>query len=174
MQADDQTLLLAIVVAETKHYGQTRKYTGEPYTNHLKEVADYVSECTHDLNMICAAWLHDTLEDTDATETQLRALFGDVIVDYVIGLTDVSKLSDGNRALRKKIDAEHMWKQPTEVQIIKCADIISNTKSITEYDPDFARVYLREKQRLLDGMNEETKKHPLFKLATSHIGEYEQ
>lgn len=129
--------------------GQRRKYTGEPYHVHLVEVADLVSEVGGTTDMICAAMLHDTLEDTQVSEELLREEFNDEIVDLVVWLTDVSTKADGNRAARKALDAAHIASAPEEAQTIKCADIISNVTSIVQHDPDFARVYLLEKQAQL-------------------------
>jgi hypothetical protein len=64
----------------------------------------------------------------------------------------VSKPTDGNRATRKAIDREHSISAPPAAQTVKVADLISNTKSITEYDPNFANVYINEKALLLEGL----------------------
>jgi (p)ppGpp synthase/HD superfamily hydrolase len=130
--------------------GQKRKYTGESYTVHLKEVVSILVDRPHTPEMLAAAWLHDTVEDTQVDIELIRDEFGSTIADYVFFLTDKSKPVDGNRATRKEIDLKHLAAAPREVHTIKLADIISNTSSIVEHDPDFARVYLREKQRQLE------------------------
>lgn len=98
----------AIELAKNAHEGQVRKYTGEPYFNHLEEVANIVSEYTDDESMIAAAYLHDVVEDTDTTIGAVKSRFGDIVAGYVNGLTDISKPSDGNRKTRKKMDREHL------------------------------------------------------------------
>lgn len=143
--------------ARQAHAGQKRKYTGEPYINHCKEVANIVRSVGGSEEMICAAWLHDVVEDCGTTFEQLRATFPDRVVELVEELTDVSKPSDGNRKVRKALDREHSASASPEGQTIKLADLISNTSSIVERDPDFAVVYLREKEALLAVM---TKGHP--------------
>ncbi len=131
---------------------QRRKYTGEPYIVHPVEVAEIVLSVTDDPCMVEAAILHDTVEDSRGLVVvgTIACHFGDRTARYVDGLTDVSKPSDGNRAKRKAIDRAHSAAQPADVQTIKVADLISNTCSITEFDPNFARVYLREKVALLE------------------------
>ena len=131
--------------------GQKRKYTGEPYIVHPAEVASIVASvpgATPD--MVAAAWLHDVIEDTGCTFTDVHMAFGIDIATMVGWLTDVSKPEDGNRARRKAIDREHTAQAPAEVQTIKLADLISNSRSIMQHDPEFARVYLEEKRLLLE------------------------
>lgn len=130
--------------------GQKRKYTGESYVVHLKEVATTVANRPHTPEMVAAAWLHDTVEDTQVDIELIRDEFGSMVAEYVYYLTDKSKPEDGNRATRKEIDIKHLALAPREVHTIKLADIISNVSSIVEHDPDFARVYLREKERQLE------------------------
>lgn len=130
---------------------QRRKYTNEPYIVHPTEVAAIVAGVPGATpEMIAAAWLHDVVEDTQVTEQVIREEFGDAVADIVMWLTDVSRPEDGNRARRKAIDRAHTAQAPAEAQTVKLADLISNTKTITAYDPEFARVYLEEKRQLLE------------------------
>lgn len=150
--------------------GQLRKYTNEPYVVHPAEVASIVAtvpDATEE--MIAAAWLHDVVEDTEVTLDQVHLLFGADVAKLVFWLTDVSKPEDGNRAARKAVDRAHIAAAPAAAQTVKCADLISNTKSIVKHDPEFAKVYLEEKKLLLEVM---TKAHPaLMAEARKHIGE---
>lgn len=141
---------LAAGFASLAHAGQTRKYTGEPYFNHCKEVADLVAEAGGDDAMVAAAYLHDVVEDTNIPLERICREFGDDIAGLVSDLTDVSKPSDGNRKTRKAIDLEHTAKASPRAKTIKLADIISNSASILERDPDFAKVYLEEKRAQLE------------------------
>lgn len=130
--------------------GQVRKYTNEPYINHPAEVVSIIKTVTHTLAMVQAAWLHDTVEDTNITLDDVRVEFGDEVAEMVEMLTDVSRPEDGNRAARKAIDCEHTAKASPAAKTIKLADLISNTSSIVARDPEFARIYLMEKRRLLE------------------------
>jgi (p)ppGpp synthase/HD superfamily hydrolase len=129
---------------------QVRKYTFEPYIVHPTEVASIVASRPHDPEMLAAAWLHDTVEDTGVTIEVIRAEFGYKVAELVGWLTDVSKPEDGNRAVRKAIDREHTERAPAEAQTVKLADLIANSRSILAHDPAFARVYLEEKRMLLE------------------------
>ena len=129
---------------------QKRKYTGEPYYVHPAEVARIVAGVPGSTpDMVAAAWLHDVVEDTGCTFTDIHMAFGIDIATLVGWLTDVSQPHDGNRAHRKAVDREHTANAPAEAQTIKLADLISNSKSIMAHDPAFAKTYLEEKRLLL-------------------------
>lgn len=131
--------------------GQKRKYTGEPYIVHPAEVASIVASVPGSTpDMVAAAWLHDVIEDTGCTFTDVHMAFGIDIATLVGWLTDVSKPTDGNRAKRKAMDREHTAQAPAEAQTIKLADLISNSRSIMQHDPEFAKTYLEEKRLLLE------------------------
>jgi (p)ppGpp synthase/HD superfamily hydrolase len=126
-----------------------RKYTGEDYIVHSAEVAAIVATVPHTDEMLAAAWLHDTVEDTGVAIETIRAEFGPIVAMYVADLTDVSTPDLGNRAVRKAIDLAHTAKACADAKTIKLADLLSNTASIVEHDPGFARVYLKEKSAML-------------------------
>lgn len=130
--------------------GQRRKYTGEPYVLHPIAVAGLVREAGGDEEMIQAALLHDVIEDTQVTEADLGYVFSARVVSLVVDLTDITDLSLGNRATRKRIERERWREKSPAAMTIKLADLIDNTRSIVEHDPGFARTYLREKVRLLE------------------------
>lgn len=133
---------------------QKRKYNGKHYIVHPAAVAELVRNVKHTPQMLAAAWLHDTVEDTKATLEQVKELFGKEIYLLVEMLTDVSKPEDGNRKTRKEIDRQHLAKASPEAQTIKLADLIHNSRSIIEKDPGFAKVYLREMRALLEVLKE--------------------
>ena len=127
-----------------------RKYTNDPYIVHPAEVAKLVSMVCFDEDVICAAWLHDVVEDTVFTLDNIHCLFGARVAALVEQLTDIAVPSDGNRKVRAEINRNHTAVASKEAKMVKLADLISNTKSIVEHDPDFARVYLKEKELLLE------------------------
>lgn len=131
--------------------GQKRKYTGEDYIVHPAEVVEILKTTRNvTAEMLSAAWLHDTLEDTQVSYGLLNQEFGTEIADMVLWLSDVSKPEDGNRNYRKMLDRQHIAAAPADVQTIKCCDLCANTRSILAYDKNFAKVYLEEKRLLLD------------------------
>ena len=145
----------ALLFAEYAHEGQTRKYTGEPYINHPVAVASLVAKYHPYRNdMIIAALLHDTVEDTAVTQDEIRQKFGEDVAWLVFWLSDVSKPEDGNRVIRKEKDRKRISMAPAEAKTIKLADLIDNSSSIIKYDPAFAKIYMKEKELLLEVLKE--------------------
>ena len=141
--------------AERAHEGQTRKYTGDPYFVHVARVAHLVEERGGTPDMIAAAFLHDTVEDTSTTILDIVANFGPTVAKLVEELTDVythEAFPDKNRAERKRLECERMATISDEAKAIKLCDLIDNTDSIVRHDPGFAKIYLREKANLLESM----------------------
>ena len=100
----------------------------------------------------------------------VRIGFTPRVAALVSDLTDVSKPEDGNRAARKELDRQHSAQASPEAQTIKLADLISNSKSIMEHDPKFAKVYMREKTALLEVL---VQGHPtLHKQASDIVSSY--
>lgn len=140
-----------------RHHGainHVRKYTGEPYINHPAAVAALVQSVPHTEEMTAAAWLHDVVEDTQATLEDVEREFGPKVASLVEQLTDISKHEDGNRQRRKEIDRAHTARSSSEAKTIKIADLIDNAGSIMKHDPEFARVYMEEKAGLLEVLRE--------------------
>jgi (p)ppGpp synthase/HD superfamily hydrolase len=137
----------AMLFAMEVHKDQKRKYTGVPYFTHLAEVAGIVAGVGLGDDAIAAAWLHDCIEDQGVTRAEIRRHFNGPIAQAVYDLSD---LEPGNRATRKELSRRRLARAPAWVQTIKVADLISNTSSIVQHDPSFAKVYLEEKRLLLD------------------------
>ena len=127
----------AMIFAFEAHRNQKRKYTGNPYTDHLAEVAGITASVILDEHVIAIAWLHDVIEDIDIGENDLSIEFGPMVSSGVAWLSDLEK---GNRKERKELSRIRLSNSPPYIQTIKCADLISNTSSIVEHDHDFAKV----------------------------------
>lgn len=140
----------ARIFAENAHKEQLRKYTCEPYINHPVNVAILVNSVKHDNNMLAAALLHDVIEDTHYTISDISKEFGCDVADLVENLTDISVPTDGNRKIRKEIDRMHTSLSSNRAKTIKIADLIDNSKNILEHDPKFAVVYMAEKKAMLN------------------------
>ncbi len=143
--------LRAMQFAREKHANQRRKYTNNPYTDHLAEVAGIVSTVSAShrtpLETQAVAWLHDCVEDQGVQIDELERLFGMSVATAVLLLSD---LEQGNRAERKAASRLRLAAAPGWVQDIKVSDLISNTSSIVMHDAKFAVVYLEEKRLLRD------------------------
>jgi hypothetical protein len=133
---------------------QRRKYSNQPYDVHLKSVANLIREVVDDDEMVAAAWLHDTVEDTPATVEDIEREFGQSVACLVSELTDVSRPGDGNRAARKRIDRQHIAKASARAKTIKLADLIDNCRDICRHDNRFCKVFLSEMEALLGVLQE--------------------
>jgi (p)ppGpp synthase/HD superfamily hydrolase len=156
------------------HGSQTRKYTGEPYIVHPVEVARLVASAGFDEEVVAAAYLHDVIEDCGIDKGALALNFGCRVARLVDEVSDRSRPEDGNRALRKMLDRAHLAQASPEGKSIKLADLIDNTRSIVERDPNFAQVYLAEKRNLLPVLQQGNQM--LYRLAyrTLVVGENEE
>ena len=123
---------------------QRRKYSQQPYSEHLASVASIVASVSEDEEMIAAAWLHDVVEDTPATLYDVETALGKEVALLVENLTDVSKPSDGNRATRKAIDRQHTAVASSRAKTVKLADLIDNLQDICKHDMRFAQTFLVE------------------------------
>lgn len=141
----------ALMFAINSHGDQRRKYTGENYIVHPVGVAKIVETVDHTPSMIAAALLHDVVEDCGVTIDEICDQFGPKIGMYVHYCTNVSEKKDGNRAFRKKMDADHFALGPAESQTIKVADMMFNVSSVVRYDQKFFHSKFKfEKQYMLN------------------------
>ena len=149
---DKKVISDATMFAIEAHGDQRRKYTGEPHVVHPIHVADILEkEVEATTEMIAAAILHDVVEDTPVTLRDIKEKFGYTIAEYVHYCTNVSDKEDGNRAFRKKMDADHFALGPPESQTIKIADLLSNAESIIKHDQKFFhKAFKHEKQYMLN------------------------
>ena len=140
----------AIDMCMIAHEGQKRKYSEVLYHTHPIAVAKILEDCegldaTDD--MIIAAILHDTVEDTEMTLDQIDRIFGQGVARLVSQLTDVKK-DTGTRKHRRKANLARLRASEAEVQTIKMADIhhnLSDFDNMADNDMDFAFKYLLEK-----------------------------
>lgn len=125
----------AYAFAENAHEGQKR-YSGEPYLNHLAHVARMLAEIGMEAHTVAAGLLHDTIEDTNVTPEELQKEFGDEIFFLVQGVTKLGSVryygSDRhNESLRKLFVATS---QDIRVLIIKLIDRLHNMQTL-QYVP---------------------------------------
>ena len=137
---------------------QLRKYNKMPYIEHPVRVAETVLYYQGTSEMVQAALLHDVVEDTGITSETIHKMFGPKVGELVDWLTDISRPHHGNRATRKKMDRDHSIASPAEAQTIKLADLIDNCTDIVAHDPNFARVYLKEMDLLLESLDKADKR----------------
>ena len=159
----DERIQKLIEFVKYYHRGQKRKYTNEPYYVHLENVG--LMACEYIFLGMEVGLCHDLLEDTNCTPKELAMFllsigYGsyetDRIVSMVIELTDVytNKIyPEYNRKVRKELERKRLSEISEYSQTVKYCDIIDNCKTIFKYDPNFSKIYLKEKQELLLVMN---------------------
>lgn len=138
----------AVAFATAAHEGQVRKYTGEPYVEHVIAVAEMVAAHVTDKDAITAAILHDTVEDCDVTIEEIEIEFGERVAEYVWYLTKPPAFV-GNRAKRKALDRSRLKEAPEIVRFVKVMDIWHNSYSIKKYDQKFYETFREEVRELL-------------------------
>jgi guanosine-3',5'-bis(diphosphate) 3'-pyrophosphohydrolase len=133
--------------AASAHWNQKRKYTGEPYFNHVAAVAEIVKSHGGDPAMIAAAYLHDTVEDTSVEPMDLHWAFGEDIANLVYELTNVydkKSYPELNRERRHALESVRLGGVSARAQTVKFADFLNNGSDILVQDPKFAQVYIQE------------------------------
>ncbi len=130
----EQTELLDRVYeyAERMHAGQKRD-SGEPYIVHPTSVADILLDLGLDCSTVAAALLHDCIEDTAATEGEVRELFGEKIAELVIGVTKLDKITFKSKEEEQAENFRRMFfamAKDIRVILIKLADRLHNMRTI--------------------------------------------
>jgi GTP pyrophosphokinase len=142
--ADLSILDRAFEQARVSHEGQLRK-SGDPYITHPVAVAEILAELGLDPNTIAAALLHDTVEDTNYSQEQLRSEFGDEIATLVEGVTKLDRLTYGPTAeaetVRKMVVA---MAKDIRVLVIKLADRLHNARTWQYVEPESSARKARE------------------------------
>ncbi len=137
-QADEGLLNKAYVYAMQKH-GSQRRANGDPYFSHPLEVAGILTDLKLDDSTIAVALLHDTIEDTDATRSEIDATFGEDIGRLVEGLTKIKRL---DLVSRKAAQAENFRKlllaisEDVRVLLVKLADRPHNMRTLHFMPPE--------------------------------------
>lgn len=130
--ADLDLVQRAYTFAEEAHRPQKRK-NGDPYIGHPVAVAKLLTNMRMDVASICAALLHDTVEDTEATHEQLQELFSPEIADLVDGVTKLSKIRFRSKEERQAENFRKMliaMSRDIRVVLVKLADRTHNMRTL--------------------------------------------
>ena len=130
---DTKLLDRAIIFAVRAHAGIERRGKGFPYIVHPMEAVEIVATMTPDQELLAAAALHDTVEDTDTTVGQIRAEFGDRVAELVAAESDEpheSRDSVENWRARKQTAIDRLAAASRDVKIVALGDKLSNMRAI--------------------------------------------
>ena len=150
-------VLQAALFAAEKHKNQRRK-DGEasPYINHPIALANVLATegSVKDEEVLCAALLHDTIEDTETTEDELRQAFGEKVTAIVLEVTDDKSLPNEKR---KQLQIEHARHASSQAKLVKLADKICNLRDILASPPadwsgERKRAYFEWAGQVVDGL----------------------
>lgn len=128
-------LVRAVAFASDKHRNQRRKDAdASPYINHPIALASVLANegGVSDITVLCAAVLHDTIEDTQTTAEELTTVFGPTVASVVLEVTDDKSLE---KHIRKQRQIEHAPHISTEAKLVKLADKICNLRDILASPP---------------------------------------
>ena len=143
----DTTLLdRAIIFAVRAHAGTERRSKGFPYIVHPMEAVEIVATMTPDQELLAAAALHDTVEDTDITIEQIRTEFGERVASFVAAESDEPHQrpdSVENWRARKQAAIDRLAHASRDAKIVALGDKLSNMRAI-------ARDYAEQGDRLWD------------------------
>jgi len=123
----------AIIFAVKAHAGTERRGKGYPYIVHPLEAVSIVATMTSDQELLAAAALHDTVEDTDVTVEQIRAEFGDRVANLVDTESDTKPKGVSMEAswhIRKQAAIERLAKADRDAKIVALGDKLSNMRGI--------------------------------------------
>ena len=123
----------AIIFATKAHHGTERRGKGFPYIVHPLEALSIVATITNEPDLLAAAVLHDTIEDTEATYDELKDEFGEHVACLVAAETDVRTDGQGRNLSwreRKQRDLDYLRKSSREVKIVAIGDKLSNMRAI--------------------------------------------
>ncbi|WP_277110219.1 HD domain-containing protein [Chryseobacterium taklimakanense] len=171
----DEILAKITDFGDQAHGEQLRKYAPDRYMVHPVRVMQKLKSYTDDITVLAAALLHDVLEDTPVTrsemqdflETLLTAQQAERTAELVVELSDVYVKKDFpnlNRRTRKSKELARLEKTSADSQTIKYSDILDNSLEISDQDPQFAGVYLSEVSlvlKKLDKGNPELRKEAI-------------
>src|SRR5579863_7478419 len=145
--SEDVTLIRKAWEFCVKHHEGQMRASGEPYIIHPLEVAEVLAELKMDATSIAAGLLHDSVEDTPATNEEIAQQFGDQVAHIVEGVTKIDKIQFANREDRQAENVRKMLlAMVTDVRVvlIKLADRLHNMRTLQHLEPDRREAIARE------------------------------
>ena len=144
---EDVTLIRKAWEFCVKHHEGQMRASGEPYIIHPLEVAEVLAEMKMDASSIAAGLLHDSVEDTPATNEEISTEFGDQVAHIVEGVTKIDKIQFANREDRQAENVRKMllaMVSDVRVVLIKLADRLHNMRTLEHLKPERQEAIARE------------------------------
>ena len=167
-------LLEAVAFANRAHQGQFRKDRQTPYASHPCRVCLIVREVfgVADANVLMAALLHDTIEDTTTDFDNLEEKFGRETAEWVAILTKDKRLQEKKR---EKAYAEGLKNAPWQVKVCKLADVLDNMMDAAHMPTEKRARTLKHARRYLEALkaNLQEEAHRPWVLVSQYLAEHE-
>lgn len=146
-----------ITFIKERHAGQLRKLSKEFYVVHPIKVAKILKTMNENDDLVKAAYLHDTIEDTNTTFEELRQKFGLKVANLV------KELTSDRSAIKELGKAQYLAKKMNDMSMdaltIKLADRLDNVSDLNASDLEFTRKYLKETQFILENLKRKLNKN---------------
>ncbi len=145
-KADSDLIGKAFAFAEVKHTGQMRK-SGEPYFTHPASVARIIASMELDTSSVCAALLHDVVEDCEVTTDEVSTLFGSEVAFLVDGVTKLGQINFTSKEDRQAESFRKMlvaMARDIRVLLVKLADRLDNMRTLQHMKPSSQERIARE------------------------------
>ena len=145
--SDDLALIRKAWEFCVRHHAGQMRASGEPYISHPLEVAEVLAEMKMDSTAIAAGLLHDSVEDTPATNEEIEAGFGEQVAHIVAGVTNIDKIEFANREDRQAENVRKMllaMVSDVRVVLIKLADRLHNMRTLEHLKPERREAIARE------------------------------
>ena len=140
LSEEAQKKIAAAYQFAAEYHKDQRRRSGEPYINHPVEVALILAKDLHmDEDTICAALLHDTVEDTPATLDEISSRFGGSVAELVDGVTKLTSIEVSSMDEKQALNLRKMFfamSKDIRVIIIKLADRLHNMRTLAALPPD--------------------------------------
>ncbi len=143
---ESEKIIEAYTLAKTAHEGQLRE-SGEPYITHPEHVAEILADMNMDAEAVCAALLHDVVEDTAYTQEEITEKFGSSVSEIVRGVTKLNKIQF---ASKEEAQAENLRKMflamshDIRVILVKLADRLHNMQTLSSCEESKQRRIAKE------------------------------
>ncbi len=142
---DRDKITAAAIFAAQKHGDQKRK-TGQPYLTHPIAVAEILMQIGMDADTVSAGLLHDTIEDTSATEEEISEIFGREVGEMVQAVTKISRITN-EKSIQEAETIKKMFfamSKDLRVILIKLADKLHNMRTISGLSPERRRAFAND------------------------------
>ena len=143
----------AIEFAKQKHKNQKRKFQDEPYFNHPIRVVKILQNYSNEEDLIIAAYLHDTIEDTKTKFEEILELFGEKVAGLVLELTSDKK--EAKKVGKAVYLANKVNEMSDEAFLIKLCDRLDNVSGFEHEPKDFVKRYRAETEYILKNIRKD-------------------